>query len=382
MKILLLSGGIGKRLWPFSSKERPKQFIKFLDDHLNDSQSMIQRIYKQLISNDFKEIFISSTKKQIKMIYDQLNNDIPIIVEPEGKDTFGAVALACSYFYSKERLSTQEIIAVIPVDIYVESMFFKNLIKLEKIANEPDVDLVLVGVAPTNPSEKYGYIVPSDPITYGNIDGYFKINRFYEKPHFNIAKKLIEQNSFWNCGVFVFKIEYMLNFLEKYNFPIDYNELINNYNLIPNVSFDNMVVKKTKRSVMVPYNHTWSDIGTWDGFCGELTRNIVGKGIISNDSNNTHLINESSIPTVIQGLSNIVVAVSEDGILVADKISSQKLKDLNVDCFEDSKVKENPGFTCIFCGKSKKIVNNFKDKMVCQSCTESLCRKYSSDSAK
>lgn len=323
MKLILLSGGSGKRLWPLSNDTRSKQFLKVLDSKKDHKVSMVQRVWGQLKEVGLaKDAAIATSKIQREMIHSQIGLDVPIITEPERRDTFPAIALAASYLNSNE-VSEDEIVVVLPVDPYVEDDFFNRVKDLEKVIVETKADLALIGVTPTYPSSKYGYIVPSNAL--GN---HVEVSHFEEKPTEEKAETLIEKNALWNCGVFAFRLGYLLDILREKNLPLEYEVLNAEYGNLPKISFDYEVVEMAQNIVALPYDGYWKDLGTWNTLTDEMSTTQVGKGVISDDSLNTHLINELDIPITVLGVKDLVVAASPDGILVSDKASSPKIKDL------------------------------------------------------
>lgn len=324
MKLILLSGGSGKRLWPLSNDTRSKQFLKVLEGTRDNKESMVQRVWGQLEAAGLaKDSAIATSKMQREMIHSQLGLDVTIITEPERRDTFPAIALAASYLHSVELISEDEVVVVLPVDPYVEDDFFQRVKDLEQIIDQTNADLALIGVQPTYPSSKYGYIVPSK-----KQDNFFKVSHFIEKPTEEKAKALIEENALWNCGIFAFKLGYLLRLVKEKNFPLDYESLNSQYTNLSKISFDYEVVEKAQNIVALPYDGYWKDLGTWNTLTEEMATTQVGKGVISDDSLNTHLINELDIPITVLGVKDLVVAASPDGILVSDKASSPKIKEL------------------------------------------------------
>ncbi|MFX3660517.1 MAG: sugar phosphate nucleotidyltransferase, partial [Ectobacillus sp.] len=325
MKLVLLSGGSGKRLWPLSNDARSKQFLKVLENKNGELQSMVQRVWEQLGNVGLADsAVIATSKSQVDMIQSQLGQDVPIIIEPMRRDTFPAIALASVYLYSVEGIRLDEVVAVLPVDPYVEDRFFHRVKDLEETVLASGADLALIGVEPTYPSAKYGYIVPASK---SSDSGYLRVSHFTEKPTEEKAAELIKQGALWNCGVFAFKLDYMISLLKEKGLPIQYEELLKQYERLPKISFDYEVVEKTKHIVVLPYDGYWKDLGTWNTLTEEMATEQIGKGIIA-DSENTHLINELDIPVTVLGVSNAIVAVSPDGILVADKEKSPKIKEL------------------------------------------------------
>lgn len=326
MEFILLSGGSGKRLWPLSNDSRSKQFLKVLDKN-GDLESMVQRVWGQLEKLQLNEsTVIATSKSQVDMIKSQLGNHIPLIIEPERRDTFPAIALAATYLYSIKGTSLNEVVVVLPVDPYVDIKFFEKLQDLEIALTKSEADLALMGVKPTFPSEKYGYIIPVQ--NNDNVNDYIQVSHFKEKPSEVEARELMEQNALWNCGVFAFKLDYIISLLESSGFPIQYEELLKQYQNLEKTSFDYAVVEKSEKIVALPYNGSWKDLGTWNTLTEEMATNQIGKGIISEDSTNTHLVNELDIPITVLGIRDAVVAASPDGILVTDKVASPRIKEV------------------------------------------------------
>ena len=326
MKLILLSGGSGKRLWPLSNDARSKQFLKVLQNEQGEPVSMVQRVWGQLETVGLAHSsLVATSKSQVDMIQSQLGQAVKLIVEPERRDTYPAIALAAAYLYSAEKTALDEVVAVLPVDPYVETDFFRKVIELEAVLRATDANLALIGVTPTFPSEKYGYIVPEvDP----DKELYSKVSHFREKPTQAIAKELIQQQGLWNCGIFAFKLGFLISQLDGMGIPTQYEELLQNYSTLPKISFDYEVVEKAKHIVVLRYDGAWKDLGTWNTLTEEMPNVLVGVGIISEGACNTHVINELDIPVAVLGLSNVVVVVSPDGVLVSDKDSSPMVKDL------------------------------------------------------
>ena len=326
MKLILLSGGSGKRLWPLSNDARSKQFLKVLQNEQGEPVSMVQRVWEQLGSVGLAQSsLVATSKAQVDSIQRQLGQDVTMIVEPERRDTFPAIALAAAYLYSVEKTGLDETVVVLPVDPHVEVGFFSKIKELETVLEESNANLALIGVSPTFPSEKYGYIVPElneeNPL-------YSRVNHFREKPDGTAAKELIKQQALWNCGVFAFKLGFLISHLTEKGLPTDYDELLKEYTALPKISFDYEVVEKAEHIVVLRYDGDWKDLGTWNTLTEEMPNCRVGNAILSESSRNTHVINELDIPVVVLGISNAVVAVSPDGILVTDKESSPMIKDL------------------------------------------------------
>lgn len=328
MKLVLLSGGSGKRLWPLSNDARSKQFLKVLEDDRKQQVSMVQRVHRQLEAVGLGDSSVIATSaSQVDMIKNQLGNKVSIVIEPERRDTFPAIALSASFLYSECDTDLDEIIGVLPVDPFVENAFFQKVAELEGALIHSDADLALMGVNPTFPSSKYGYIVPNE----NNEKSYLKVSHFKEKPSEEEAKKLIKDGALWNCGVFAFRLSFIIKMIENLKLPTNYQQLKEKYDCFNKNSFDYEVVEKATEIIMLPYKGYWKDLGTWNTLTEEMSTSVMGLGTISEDSKNVHLINELEIPIAVLGGNDLIVAASPDGILVSDKESSPKLKELIVD---------------------------------------------------
>lgn len=328
MKLILLSGGSGKRLWPLSNESRSKQFLKVLKGPGGELESMVQRVWRQLREAGLsKDAYLATGRGQMDLIQSQLGPGVPVIAEPERRDTFPAIALAAAYLYSIEGVSLQEVVTVLPVDPFVEQAFFGALRSLETALLHSGADLALMGVRPDHPSEKFGYIVPEDGPAVEPC-GCRAVSRFAEKPAEEQAARLIREGALWNCGVFAFKLNTMIERLIAMGLPIQYEEMLKRYPSLPKISFDYEVVEKAGKLAVVPYEGLWKDLGTWNTLTEEVEEPVIGNGMLSSDSRNTHLINELDIPVAVLGVSNVIVSVSPDGILVADKETSVKVKEL------------------------------------------------------
>ncbi len=326
MNVILLSGGSGKRLWPLSNDVRSKQFIKIIKNADGTFESMVQRVYRQILSCDKNaDITIATSKTQIPILRNQLGEDIDISVEPCRKDTFPAIVLSCLYLKDIKKIPSEKEVIILPIDPYVEVGYFEAIKKLYDVMNSSDFNIGLLGIKPTYPSEKYGYILPQGLDAHSDI---FNVDRFVEKPNKEDAKMLIDLGALWNAGVFCFKLEYIINKAhELYNFT-DYNDFLNMYSSIDKISFDYAIVEKENNILGFKYGGEWKDIGTWGTLTSILTNNIIGNALLDDKSSNTNVLNELSIPIIGMGLKNIIVAASPDGIFVSDKDESSYNKKL------------------------------------------------------
>lgn len=324
MQIILLSGGSGKRLWPLSNNIRSKQFLKLLPAPNGSRESMLQRVVRQLQESKISEsITIATSITQKDVITNQLGKYVAIVTEPERRDTFPAIALACSYLAYEKKCAADDVVVVMPCDAYTEAGYFDSIAKMTEAVSMDVAELVLMGIIPTYPSSKYGYVVPEKDISkYGT----YEVSRFTEKPDEATAKELIEQNAFWNGGVFVFKLGYLTKIIEKYIHAVSFAEIRSRYSEFPKISFDYEVAEKAKSVAVIPFSGKWKDLGTWNTLTEELVDHVIGNVMIDNESENTHVINELELPIVCVNVKNLVVAASCDGILVSEKSKSENIK--------------------------------------------------------
>lgn len=322
MNIILLSGGSGKRLWPLSNDIRSKQFIKIFKNENGEYESMVQRMYRHIKEIDSDaNITIATSKAQVSAINNQLGDvNIGISVEPCRRDTFPAIALATAYLHDVQHVSENETVVVCPVDPYVENDYFEALKKLSEQADKGEANIVLMGIEPTHPSEKFGYIIPESKDNVSNV------STFKEKPDVETAKKYIEQGALWNGGVFAYKLKYVLDIASKLLDYTDYEDLFHRYESLTKISFDYAVVEKEKNIQVMRFNGAWKDLGTWNTLTEAMTENVIGEGMMNDDCKNVHILNELNVPVLAMGLKDVVISASPDGILVSDKEQSSLIK--------------------------------------------------------
>ena len=321
MNIILLSGGSGKRLWPLSNDVRSKQFIKIFKKEDGSYESMVQRVYRQIKTVDTDaSVVVATSKSQVSSIHNQLGDDVGICVEPCRRDTFPAIALACSYLKDVQKIDINEPVVVCPVDPYVEDDYFKALQDLSTEAVNSSSNLVLMGIEPTYPSEKYGYIIPSDK------EKVSKVLSFKEKPTKEVAEEYIKKGALWNGGVFAFKLKYVLEKAHELIDFTDYDDLFSKYDSLTKISFDYAVVEHEKEIEVIRFKGMWKDLGTWNTLTEAMEENIVGKGELNDTCKNVHIINEMDTPILAMGLHDVVISASPEGILVSDKEQSSYIK--------------------------------------------------------
>ena len=333
MNIILLSGGSGKRLWPLSNDIRSKQFIKIFErpehdipmgtEYSGEYESMVQRIYRQIKTVDSSAtVIIATSKSQVSAIHNQLGPNVGVSVEPCRRDTFAAISLATAYLHDVKKVPMDEAVVVCPVDPYVEDDYFETIEKMCKVAQSSDKNLVLMGIEPTYPSEKYGYIKPIDGSDSGSDAGY----AFTEKPTAEKAAEYISEGALWNGGVFAYKLEYVLDKSEKLLGTAEYQKLYDGYSNLKKISFDYAVVEQETSLEVIKYSGTWKDLGTWNTLTEAMEGNTVGDVRMNDKCDNVHAVNALDVPMIIMGGKDLVVAASPEGILVSEKEQSSYIK--------------------------------------------------------
>ena len=328
MNIVLLSGGSGKRLWPLSNDIRSKQFIKIFKKPENSKgnpediyESMLQRVYRQIKTVDSDAtVTIATSNSQVSAIHNQIGADVGISVEPCRRDTFPAIALATAYLHDVQGIGLDEVVVVCPVDPYVDDEYFEALNKLSELAEQDVANLVLMGIDPTYPSAKYGYIIPSTK------DQVSKVDTFREKPDEPTAQKYIDQGGLWNGGVFAYKLRYVLDRAHELIDFTDYADLFSKYETLTKISFDYAVVEHEKDIAVLRFAGEWKDLGTWNTLSEAMDENVIGEGILNEECSNVHVINEMGVPILVMGIKDAVISASTDGILVSDKEQSAAIK--------------------------------------------------------
>ena len=321
MNVILLSGGSGKRLWPLSNDIRSKQFIKLFKRPNGEYESMVQRVYRQIKETDESAtVTIATAKSQVSAIHNQLGKEVGISVEPCRRDTFPAIALATMYLVDVMKVDINESVVVCPVDPFVENNYFEAVKGLCEQADKGEANLVLMGIEPTYPSAKYGYIIPE---TNENTS---MVKTFKEKPTEEVAAEYIKEGALWNGGVFAYKLKYVVDKAHELLDFEDYYDLFSKYDTLTKISFDYAVVEKEEKIQVQRFSGLWKDIGTWNTLTESVEDNVIGKGVLGSNCDNVHIVNETDVPILAMGLSDVVISASPEGILVSDKHESSYIK--------------------------------------------------------
>lgn len=328
MQLVLLSGGSGKRLWPLSNNARSKQFLPLLEKEDGSMESMVQRVVRQAReANLTTDITLATNANQLDIITNQLGDQVSVVTEPERRDTFPAIALATSYLSLAKNCSDDEVVVIMPCDPYTEIGYFETISRMVECVQNDVAELVLMGITPTYPSAKYGYVVPQ-PTANGQEPtvNSLPVARFTEKPTVAVAEELLKQGALWNGGVFAFRLGYMMNIVRKYITSATFEDTRARYSEFPKISFDYEVAEKAHSVAVVPFTGQWKDLGTWNTLTDELRQHTIGNAVLGPKCENTHVINELQNPIFVDGVKDIVVAACPDGILVCAKKETENIK--------------------------------------------------------
>ena len=322
MRMILLCGGGGKRLWPISNNVHSKQFIQLFDDGNGSYISMLERIYEEIRSIDpAMQVTIASGRIQTEEVRSQLGYDVNLTEEPGRRDTFPAISLAGAYLKDHDKVDPSEPVVIFPVDSYADHSFYEKLFELGEIVESGRSNLVLMGIEPTAPSEKFGYIIPASD------DEISDVKEFKEKPDTETAKHYIEDmHALWNAGVFACRLDYLLKRAETVFGNSSYNYLVQHYPELKKISFDYAVVEREPSITVVRYNGLWTDAGTWNSMAELLDNKPQGQVVMDDTCENSFIVNHLDLPVLAIGVKNIVLAAGRDGILICDKSREGELK--------------------------------------------------------
>lgn len=337
---IIMSGGTGSRLWPLSRQLNPKQFLPLADDSMSMLQSTIVRLsgldtdLPRLICNEEHRFLAAEQLRKLGM------EGSPILLEPAGRNTAPAVALAA---LQASEGDNDPILLILAADHLVEdkAAFHHSINSALPYAEAGK--LVSFGVVPTHPETGYGYIQKGQ--ADGTTGGY-QVQSFVEKPDFETAKDYIASGDFfWNSGMFMFRASRYLEELEKFRPDILYacRKAIAHckqdmhftrvdhdaFLACPSDSIDYAVMERTADAVMVPLDAGWSDIGSWSALWDVSHKddngNVLKGDVISHDSRNTYVHADHRLVATV-GLEDLVIVETKDAVLVAHRSQAQDVK--------------------------------------------------------
>lgn len=334
---VVLSGGMGTRLWPLSRSSFPKQFCELMDE------SLLEKTLKRVSTFGSPwTLTVSELQTLAGRVFRNLNlPSSQIIFEPSSRNTGPAIALLCKIFEIQNR--TSEVVGIFPSDhLMTKEAAFSDAIKLASSCAENDM-VVTLGIEPENPATGFGYIetAPSKHASRGNLSAW-SVKSFREKPNAETAKEFVEQKNFyWNAGIFIFKIETMIEHFNQFAPEIwnglqslkhDLSNLKEIYDALPRISIDYAVMEKLKGGlVCIPCDLGWSDLGSWDDvskFSGPpFSVEFANRAdVVEANSNNNFVFSMTDKIYGLLEVENLVVVDTPDALLVTKKGASQDVR--------------------------------------------------------
>ena len=335
MKVIILTGGSGVRLWPLSKENFPKQFL-----HFGDGESLLQKTLKRIVGfRGAGEIVLSTNATYAPLVKAQvekmgLSNRCHILVEPLQKNTAPAIALAVKYIKEKMGAASDETILVLPSDHFIspEDRFYKYLERVEDVAKKGRI--VLFGVRPHKPETGYGYVSMGNDLG-GEV---YSVREFCEKPDLKTATEYVLSKRFlWNAGIFVFTPEVLWSEMKMHCREIfdasegGFDSLLEDFGQLPNISIDYALMEKSRNVAVCPMELNWSDVGSWDNVYEimekDKDRNVTIGNVVGIETEDSLIIGGKKLISTI-GLKDMIVVETDEAIFIAKKGHSQKVKAL------------------------------------------------------
>lgn len=334
MKTVILAGGGGSRLFPLSRSCYPKQFL-----HIAGEKSLlVQTIERFLGLAAPEDIIIVTNKDYIYHVQAELKEAkaeaAHIITEPAGRNTAPAISLAMAYIKEKFTAADDETIFISPADHLIKPAgeFRKIIAGAEKIAGSNKI--VTFGIVPDKPETGYGYIKTAGKIA----ETAYAVEAFKEKPDHETAENYVKAGCYyWNSGMFMFSLKAMEQELQTYAPEIygiyqkGYQELLNNFEKLPDISIDYAVAEKSAMMALVPLTGLyWNDIGSWDAIAetfSDSNGNMYSGDVIAENCTNTMILGQERLIAGLD-LQNLMIVDTPDVLLVAQKGKSQDVKQL------------------------------------------------------
>lgn len=336
---VILSGGSGTRLWPVSRASYPKQFCEFYDkSFLRDSLERMKGFDKPMV------LTVGSMQALTAKALTEVGlNASHAIYEPMGRNTAPAVALCCHYFASKGQ--AEEVVGIFPADHLITNVEqFQKVVRLAESVAKTKNEVVTLGIQPKYPATGYGYIEVTDKVMAqdGSLQAVM-VKGFREKPDLATAEKFMSQgNYYWNAGMFVFKVQTMINLFKKHlpevwskisSIKPDLSDAKYQYATVDSISLDYGIMEKLETQVCIPCDIGWSDVGSWDELARlseefPQLRNDGAAQVFSEDSRANYVFSIRNKVIGLVGIENLIVVDTPDALLIAKKGESQRVKEL------------------------------------------------------
>jgi mannose-1-phosphate guanylyltransferase/mannose-6-phosphate isomerase len=345
MKVCILAGGSGSRLWPYSRPDSPKQFLPLLQE----KSLFASAIEKALQVAEKEEVFaitgsaFADTLQNVFAIDEQ-----NVIVEPQQKNTAPAVIYTLKWLQEKGDLLPNEPVLFLPSDHWIEEDVKKwRSCIAEGVKAVEKGHIALFGVRPTRPETGYGYIRAENSVG----KDFFSIAEFVEKPDQKRAERYFLQGDyFWNSGLFIVTAALLQQELQKWCpqlypfFSLSLAELQSRFDEIESISFDYAILEKTPLAALIPFSLGWSDLGTWESVyeysSKDVQGNVSGPQAFAADSTNTFILAEKRFISCV-GVSDLVVIDTGDTLLIAKRGKTQEAIQATLEYLKKEKHKES-----------------------------------------
>ncbi len=338
--IVILCGGTGPRLWPLSRVTHPKQFLNILS---NDSL-LVQTIKRCQNLVPKENIYLITNSRYSEKIQIHTKNFIKpgnIISEPSKKNTMLAILLACAVIKNK---NSQAIVTSIPSDQYIEKIqFFEKDLQLTTAIATNHPLVVTIGYKPDHPNPSYGYILVSQ-----KINNYYPVLNFVEKPKGQELQSILNQNSYWNTGVYTFQLDTLINetarlnpeyfklYLKLEEYPDNQKVIKKIYSISPSLPIDQVISEKSKNLVMIKARFFWNDIGEWKSIFQNSPKNKDNIAILNKttqsatiSSNNCLLSTDNKDKIIgLVGVSDLAIIDTDDALLICKLEDSFYVREL------------------------------------------------------
>lgn len=329
MKIVIMAGGKGIRLWPRSVGDRPKQFLA-----LASQESMLQQTYNRFRKFvDAADLYVVAGHSYAPLIFEQLPqlDRNHMIVEPDQRDTGPCIALTSRFFLQQ---GIDDVMVTAPADQYIpdDKALMETLLEAEQLARK-DHSIVTLGIIPSRPETGYGYIHAAPEETTSRAR---RVLKFVEKPNEQrVHELLLEANMYWNSGIFIWKpstIEYYLKLYQQEMWEklwLSKEPLDSVYAALPKISVDYAIVEKAATVFVIPFRFVWDDIGSWTAmeriFPKDEQGNIKSGNIYTHLAHNSIIYAEEQSVIAI-GVEDLIIVSTKNGLLVCRKSDEQHIK--------------------------------------------------------
>ncbi|QNF28466.1 mannose-1-phosphate guanylyltransferase [Metabacillus elymi] len=338
MKVVIMAGGQGTRFWPWSVKDKPKQFLSLMSN-----ETMLQQTYNRFRKwLPSEKIYILTTEEYFSLVKEQIPsiNNNQIIMEPLPRDTAPCLALTALHFLKD---NDNEAFAAVPADHYIpDDHVFPEIFSLAEEIAENKCAIVTLGIKPTRPETGYGYIqaerneVSNNEVSKNEV---LRVKAFIEKPSMKKAVELLKtDNIYWNSGIFIWKPSTIGYYMEKFR-PDIWEKLKNceqvsktQYSLVPKISIDFAILEKADTIYTIPVNLQWYDVGNWSAW-DRLNNKKNGENLVQGDdihllTTKNCVIKSEDKKAIVIGVEDLIIASTEDGLLVCHKSLEHKIKDI------------------------------------------------------